>query len=180
MAGDPKCFTFMPCLAWATTIRSVLPNSEILPLLMNEAQAMLAYQDFPRHCKSCFESCLAFSRSMQNCLTSAFPQVVREPLSILQMRAYIALLACTMKVLNELDGNPDHDPISSSLKSDSVEGANEFSSVIWSKLPGSASWDFATGSIGNTISKTLINQLGSRTFASLRQSGAELSKAKDP
>ena len=102
---------------------------------------------------------------------------MREPLRISEMRAYIALLACTMKVLNELDGNPDHEILGSSFQSESEQGP-ALSSAIWSKLPGSASWDFATGSIGNTVSKTLINQLGSRTFEALRHSGAELSKTK--
>ena len=96
------------------------------------------------------------------------------------MRAYIALLACTMKALHELDGNPDHELLGSGLQTESPEESTELPSSIWSKLPGSAGWDFATGSIGNTVSKTLINQLGSRTFASLRQSGAELSKFKGP
>lgn len=82
-----------------------------------------------------------------------------------------------MKVLNELDGNLDHEVMDSGLQPEPEQGM-EFSSAIWSKLPGTASWDFATGSIGNTVSKTLINQLGSRTYESLRRSGAELSKAR--
>ena len=117
------------------------------------------------------------SPSKENVTDKASSQVVREPLRISEMRAYIALLACTMKVLNELDDNPDHEVLSSSLQPESEEGP-DFPSAIWSKLPGSASWDFATGSIGNMVSKTLINQLGSRTFESLRRSGAELSKTK--
>lgn len=94
------------------------------------------------------------------------------------MRAYIALLACTMKVLNAVNENPDHDTERGLHKGRTGKVLDE-PSLPWDRLPGAASWDFATGSIGNIVNKDLINQLGSRTFACLRNSGAELSRLKD-
>ena len=95
------------------------------------------------------------------------------------MRAYIALLACSMKVLNAAEANLDHELFGASDTSTTRSAAEQLS-LPWDKLPGAVSWDFATGSVGNTVNKALINQLGSRTLAILQESGAELSKIKSP
>lgn len=108
-------------------------------------------------------------------------QVVREPESVEEMRAYIALLACTMKVLKSADLNLDRDwdlPVSDSSGEDrSEEGREEENTAPWSLLPGAVSWDYATGGEGNTINRDLINQLGARTLLKLKQLGASINRS---
>lgn len=84
-----------------------------------------------------------------------------------------------MKVLNAVEDDPNHETEGGPYNVN-PEGVGDDPSLPWDKLPGAASWDFATGSIGNIVSKNLVNQLGSRTFACLRNSGAELSRSRAP
>jgi hypothetical protein len=107
-------------------------------------------------------------------------QVVREPKCISEMRAYIALLACTMKVLKSVEQNPDRD-VGGPLGDEKFEeGRQEEGSGPWGKLPGSASWDFATGSEGNTVNKNLIHHLGARTLLRLKELGAIIVRTPPP
>jgi len=91
-----------------------------------------------------------------------------------QMRSYIALLACTMKVLKSVEQNPDRDVGMTLGDENFEEGRQEEGSGPWGKLPGSTSWDFATGSEGNTVNRDLINQLGARTLLRLKNLGANV------
>ena len=97
-------------------------------------------------------------------------QVIREPRTTEEMRAYVALLACTMQALKAAESERDAD-WPEEAEGNSAEGDGE-SSTTWRKLPGTQQWDFATGSIGNTVNHDLINILGSRTLTALRASGA--------
>ena len=99
--------------------------------------------------------------------------MIQEPSTTREMRAYIALLACTMKALKALEAAMDRDW---SDEEPGDEEPNNFSS--WHKLPGAVEWDFATGSVGNTVSQDLIDQLGSRTLAALKRCGAPMIKPR--
>lgn len=106
-------------------------------------------------------------------------QIIREPSSTSEMRAYVALLACSMKALKAVEHNLDREQSDSdSAGKDGAGGSDEDSDDLatssWQKLPGAVQWDFATGSVGNTVNQDLINQLGSRTLAALQQSGAPI------
>lgn len=103
-------------------------------------------------------------------------QIVREPTAMHAMRAYIALLACTMKALKSSD-NLDLEKGGEPDQSKSSDVSDELSTP-WDRLPGSICWDYATGSIGNTVNRDLVNQLGSRTLAFLRSCSAELPRAR--
>jgi hypothetical protein len=105
---------------------------------------------------------------------------VREPKSVEEMRAYIALLACTMKVLKSVELNLDRDMDESSGDDRFEEGRQEEDSAPWGKLPGSVSWDFATGGEGNTVNRDLINQLGARTLLRLKKLGADIVRTSLP
>ena len=89
------------------------------------------------------------------------------------MRAYLALLAITMKVLKAVEQNPDLD-LEEQLGDNYSSKGRQRASAVWDKLPGSISWDFATGSEGNIINRDLINLLGARTLARLRSMGSKV------
>lgn len=105
-------------------------------------------------------------------------QVVREPKSVEEMRAYIALLACTMKVLKSAEQNPDRD--SSDSGEERFEDGRQEGSAPWSLLPGAISWDYATGGEGNIVNRDLIHHLGARTLSRLKELGANIVRSPPP